>query len=84
MGEAHVESIDLLKLDCEGAEFAILETAGREILGRIGTIVGEYHEFANNHADDLKVCLERQGFEVKLRPHENEATLGMFLARRRL
>jgi FkbM family methyltransferase len=34
--------IDLVKIDCEGAEFPVLLTAS--LLGRIDRIVGEYHE----------------------------------------
>jgi FkbM family methyltransferase len=34
--------IDLLKIDCEGAEYEILEGAG-ELLGKIGAIRGEFH-----------------------------------------
>jgi FkbM family methyltransferase len=81
--EKQVGSIDVLKLDCEGAEFAILESADRDIVDRIGVIIGEYHESANNHAGDLKVYLERLGFDVKMRPHPHEAALGMFFARRK-
>jgi FkbM family methyltransferase len=81
--QGKVQSIDLLKLDCEGAEFAILSSAGRRVFDVIGTIVGEYHEFGNNSAKDLKVHLERQGFDVHLRPHPRESKLGMFVARRR-
>lgn len=35
--------IDILKLDCEGAEFEILENT--KIIDRIGLIVGEYHDY---------------------------------------
>ena len=36
-----LDHIDILKLDCEGSEFSILE--GTTSLDRIGLIVGEYH-----------------------------------------
>jgi FkbM family methyltransferase len=42
------ESIDLLKLDCEGCEYSLLEHA---LVDRIGMIVGEYHDRAR--FDDL-------------------------------
>lgn len=41
-------TVDLLKLDCEGCEFSLLEHAELE---RIGAIVGEYHDRAR--FDDL-------------------------------
>jgi FkbM family methyltransferase len=37
-------TIDLLKLDCEGCEFSLLERT--ESLDKIGAIVGEYHDRA--------------------------------------
>jgi hypothetical protein len=37
-------SIDLLKLDCEGAEYVILMKAPAEILEHIARIVLEYHD----------------------------------------
>lgn len=41
MSEHGLEQIDVLKLDCEGSEFSILENTTS--LERIGAIVGEYH-----------------------------------------
>jgi hypothetical protein len=41
IAEHHLERIDVLKLDCEGSEFSILENTTS--LDRIGAIVGEYH-----------------------------------------
>lgn len=38
-----IERCHLLKLDCEGTEYEILRSAGRETLERIDRIVGEYH-----------------------------------------
>jgi FkbM family methyltransferase len=43
MDRFQLSHIDLLKLDCEGSEFDILEGAP---LSRIRSIVGEYHGFA--------------------------------------
>ena len=74
--------IDLLKLDCEGAEFPILKSADGALLGRIGAIVGEYHASADNDAEDLRALLESHGFQVQLKPHPREASLGRFVARK--
>ena len=38
-----VDHIDLLKLDCEGSEFSILENTPS--LDKIRFIVGEYHDY---------------------------------------
>lgn len=42
MAEASVDRIDVLKLDCEGSEFSILENC--DCLDRIGFICGEFHD----------------------------------------
>jgi FkbM family methyltransferase len=88
--------IDLLKIDCEGAEFPILLTSTR--LSRIDRIVGEYHELRAELPSHVRVAgcreftvevltaaLERDGFLVR---SEQQATaqygaLGLFFADRR-
>jgi FkbM family methyltransferase len=37
-------SVDLIKLDCEGAEYPILARASEELLRGVKVIVGEYHD----------------------------------------
>ncbi len=39
-----VESVDLLNIDCERREFAILESTPADVLSRIRNIVFEYHQ----------------------------------------
>jgi len=45
ISEAGRGRIDLVKIDCEGAEFPILLTA--QLLNHVDCIVGEYHNFAS-------------------------------------
>ena len=60
-----IERCDLLKLDCEGAEYQALFGASKETLAKITNIVGEYHEGMSAHGSvELMTFLERQGFEV--------------------
>ena len=58
--------VDLLKLDCEGAEYAILEATGPATFKRIRRISMEYHDLdtQRNHRL-LKSLLEKQGYKVK-------------------
>lgn len=62
--EHRLKKLDLLKLDCEGAEYEILYGAPPEILGRIKEIRLEYHMLPKKHAnsDDLTEFLLRKGF----------------------
>lgn len=39
--------VTILKLDCEGSEFPILFSS--KLLGRVNSIVGEYHEFEGDY-----------------------------------
>lgn len=49
-----LERVKLLKLDCEGAEYGILE-AGEDLLARVDYLVGEFHE----RAGDPELLYER-------------------------
>jgi len=72
-------SVDLLKLDCEGAEYEILLSAPQALLRRIGTIVGEYHAVDGHRPEELVNCLERSGFVVNVAAKGEQ---GLFLATR--
>src|SRR5262249_20772696 len=87
--------INLLKIDCEGAEFPLLLTSKR--LASIDRIVGEYHELRAElprhvrlpgceqfTADILVAHLEACGFAVTLEPQAMATfgALGLFFAER--
>ena len=58
--------IDYLKLDCEGAEYEIVESASPEVLERIERISMEYHPSAGHRLEDLLDRLVQHGFFVRL------------------
>jgi FkbM family methyltransferase len=75
---------DVLKLDCEGAEYAILMNAAPAVLARVDRIVLEYHEGLGPYGGaDLARHLSAHGFAVTLRPSRVRAELGILLAERR-
>lgn len=82
LSDRQLSSVDVLKLDCEGAEYDVLLSVNATLLGRIDTIVGEYHQVDGYQPSDLKLHLELCGFSVRLRPHPRDPTLGRFIARR--
>jgi FkbM family methyltransferase len=62
-------TIDLLKLDIEGAEFPLLRETPDEVLARVDTIVGEMHLWASDDPDESALVrrLEAAGFTVEVR-----------------
>jgi FkbM family methyltransferase len=64
-----VENVDLLKIDCEGGEFAILESTPTEVFSRIRNIVFEYHQIEGVWAklESAKQRLRREGYSLHTR-----------------
>ena len=59
------EPVDLLKLDIEGAEQAVLQAADSK-LQMIKHILMEYHPVKGNALDVIQHLLEKRGFEVRI------------------
>lgn len=64
LSDNKIERVDLLKLDCEGAERQILYSASKEVLNAFDRIIFEYHLFANvNQFEECKAHLQENGFK---------------------
>ena len=76
-----LKSCDLLKLDCEGAEYAILFGTPHPILEHTQRIVMEYHDniVQYNHNDLTRFLIER-GYRVDTFPNPVHANLGYLRA----
>ena len=78
-----VTRCDLLKIDCEGAEYDILLHASPETLGRVERIALEYHEGVTPHDHtDLVAHLSRCGFRVRRERNQAHDYLGLLFAER--
>jgi len=65
-----LDSVDLLKLDCEGAEFDILLGSQPEVVRHFKRMIMEYHDTLNGrHHAQLKTHLEKLGYRVTV--HRN-------------
>jgi FkbM family methyltransferase len=66
--EHAVESVDLLKIDCEGGEYAILESTTSDVLSRIRNIVFEYHGVSEgwSNLESVKQRLRREGYVLNM------------------
>jgi len=59
------ETTDLLKIDCEGMEYALFEAIQPEVLRRIKAVACEYHPQPNRSVRELVSALDSAGFKVK-------------------
>ena len=78
-----VVDVDLIKIDCEGAEYDILFSADRTVLDRIHRIVMEFHDGVTVYAHtDLVRFLEEAGYVVDTFPNPVHSSLGYLRATR--
>lgn len=75
--------IDLLKLDCEGAEYDILMNSRVAVLGKIDRIVMEYHDGITSFShNDLVRYLKSNGYTVEHWPNPAHHHIGYLRAKR--
>lgn len=79
-----IDRVDLLKLDCEGAEYDILFNASPAVLDRVDRIVLEYHDWEGepDHGDLVRF-LEGAGYRVATAPNPVLDFIGYLWAERR-
>ena len=75
--------IHFLKIDCEGCEFELFQTATKTQLSSIDQIAMEYHEFEGKKVRTIVGQLERAGFSVYVYPQETVDDIGMLYAKRK-
>ncbi|MGI8847287.1 MAG: FkbM family methyltransferase [Candidatus Dormibacteria bacterium] len=81
--ERGIERCDLLKLDCEGGEYAILASLDNELLRRIDHIVMEYHDVGGRSHREIVERLEAGGYDVRVVGNPVHRHLGYLAATRR-
>jgi FkbM family methyltransferase len=79
-----LQRIDLLKMDCEGAEYEILYTTPARYFDRIREIRMEYHNLADDRSnrEALATFLRGLGYEITLPQSTFTRTSGNLWARR--
>lgn len=77
-----LEKVDLLKLDCEGAEYKILMEAP-SALAKIDRIIMEYHDIdASQNHNQLISFLEGKGYAINWHPNNVHDEIGYLYAER--
>jgi FkbM family methyltransferase len=81
LAQNHVNHLDLLKLDCEGAEFPILLDAEPCVLLQVDRVILEYHDgYQGHHHQELVELLSIHGYYVNVTPNVVHAELGYLYA----
>jgi hypothetical protein len=75
MGLHFWPSLDVLKLDCEGAEIEILDHIGDDCLAKIQRIVGEIHTSPEDFMNLTNERLLKAGFEAIFNEHPGDENL---------
>lgn len=72
---------DLVKMDCEGAEFEIIKNLPPETFLKIKTFYVEYHEFGDNlKKENLSEIFRKNNFNVKIFYSHYDKKMGFILA----
>lgn len=75
----NIDTVDFMKMDCEGAEYEIFFKTNPELLNKIKTLVMEYHDgITPHHHSELQKFFNDKGFKVEKRPHDIENDIGVF------
>jgi len=73
--------VDLIKIDCEGAEFEILRNLTEEEFSKTESIYIEFHEFEERmNRSELKSILEKNGFQVRISESRYDRRFGFIFA----
>jgi len=78
----NIDSCKILKLDCEGAEYEIIESLPKQYFTRIENIIMEYH-FADSEPELVKNLIQKiknMGFKISTKPHHDD--MGFLIAQK--
>lgn len=78
-----LEKVDLVKMDCEGAEYEILLNTPAAVLQKVERIIMEYHDVDDTRSHSVLVrFLQTQGYNIKVHPNFVHKEIGYLFAAR--
>ena len=81
---AHIDRVNLLKMDCEGAEYEILLNTTSDTFKKIDRIIMEYHDLDIERSYlNLVEHLQKEGYRVECYPNIVHDELGYLFAERK-
>ncbi len=81
LDEIITKEVDLLKMDCEGAEYTVLIEAPKNTLKMIHRIIMEYHDLDEKRNHQIMTeFLEAHGFTVTIHPNPVHHDIGYLFA----
>lgn len=65
-GDFHLDRVDFVKMDCEGAEYEAIFSTPLEVLAKINTFSIEFHDLKDSHLNSYKLVqyLKGNGFFI--------------------
>jgi FkbM family methyltransferase len=75
-----IKKCDLLKLDCEGAEFEIILDSAPALLRSIPRIVMEYHDYLSQRFSHRDLVARLEGLGFRVRAYNQHETYGIIEA----
>ncbi|MEI6627318.1 MAG: FkbM family methyltransferase [bacterium] len=76
-----IDAVGLLKMDIEGAEYAVLTALKPGDWLKIDHLVLEYHDDTINHHRQLEKLIRENGFSVQIFPSMFDKSMGFIMAR---
>jgi len=77
-----ITKVDFLKLDCEGAEFEIVQN-NKELISQVERIILECHPHGDKTVDGMIALLEEMGYDVQSEKEQKGDHVQMLYARKK-
>ena len=83
LNQESIDHVDLMKLDCEGAEYEILMQASSQTLAKVDRVIMEYHDIReHNEHRVLASFLENEGYRIQIVENVVHEEIGYLYAER--